>query len=298
MTGVLLTGPTGFIGQHCLRRLLAEHCEVHAVNRRGAGQGGGDDDTRVQWHAADLCDPAESRKLIEALRPSHVLHLAWEATPRLYNQSPENFKWLRSGIEMATAFGETGGTRFVGVGTSAEYQASDSPCQEDVTPITPATVYGKSKAAYWQALDALAQHFGFSAAWARIFLPYGPGDPPQRLVPSVMASLAAGRRVATTQGQQLRDFIHVTDVADLLVTLLLASETGVFNVGTGVQTRIRQVIEYLADCQGGLDLVDFGAITPPAGEASVLVADMSKVAARLGWKAAVSVRGGLDALLQ
>ncbi|MBC7636313.1 MAG: NAD-dependent epimerase/dehydratase family protein, partial [Acetobacteraceae bacterium] len=259
MKRVLVTGPSGFIGQHCLRRLITEDCEIHAANRRGISAAG----PRVQWHAADLCDPASNRALIEAVRPTHVLHLAWEATPRLYNQSPENFKWLCAGIEMATAFGEIGGTRFVGVGTSAEYQASLTPCQEDTTPIQPATVYGKTKASFAYALDGLSQHFKFSSAWARIFLPYGPGDPPQRLIPSVIASLDARRPVETTHGRQLRDFIYVTDVADCLVTLLFASEDGAFNVGTGVQTQIRSVIQHLADRCDGSAWLRFGAIKPP-----------------------------------
>lgn len=294
MKRVLITGPSGFIGQHCVQRLLAEDCEIHAVNRRGAGN----TDPRVNWHATDLCDAAASRTLIEAVRPSHLLHLAWEATPRLYNQSPENFKWLRAGIEMASAFGEIGGTRFVGVGTSAEYQASLAPCQEDITPIQPTTIYGKTKASYAFALDALSQHFKFSSAWARIFLPYGPGDPPQRLVPSVIAALDARRPVETTHGRQLRDFIFVTDVADCLVTLLFASEDGRFNVGTGAQTQIRSVIEHLADSRDGRALLKFGALTPPAGEAPVLVADMSKVKAKLNWTAATSITAGLNSLIR
>jgi nucleoside-diphosphate-sugar epimerase len=116
MMRVLITGPSGFIGTHCLRRLLAGDCEIHAVNRAGAGERA----DRVTWHGADLRDAAQAAALVVKVRPTHLLHCAWVATPRVYAQSPENADWLQSGTALAEAFGAHGGVRFVGVGTSAE----------------------------------------------------------------------------------------------------------------------------------------------------------------------------------
>jgi nucleoside-diphosphate-sugar epimerase len=198
---------------------------------------------------------------------------------------------------LASAFGAYGGVRFVGVGSSAEYDPGDLPCVEDETPIRPATIYGACKAACWLATQAAAQHHGFSAAWGRLFLAYGPGDSPPRLVPSVIASLFSGQPVLATHGAQMRDFIYAPDAADLLVRLLLSQETGAFNVGTGQATTIRSVVEYLAAQCGRPDLLRFGAIEPLAGEAPVLVADMSKVRDRLGLSAPTSIKDGLDRLL-
>jgi nucleoside-diphosphate-sugar epimerase len=294
MMRVLITGPSGFIGAHCLRRLLAEDCEIHAVNRAGAGE----HSERVTWHGADLRDPTLAAALVAKVRPTHLLHCAWVATPRVYAHSPENADWLRSGIALAFAFGAHGGTRFVGVGSSAEYDPGDTPCVEDQTLIQPATIYGKCKAASWLATQAAAQQRGFSAAWGRLFLPYGPGDQPQRLVPFVLAALRAGKPVPTTQGTQQRDFIYAPDAADLLVRLLLSTERGAFNVGTGRATTIRSVIEYLASRCGRPELPQFGAMAPAPGEPAVLVADMSKVRDRLSWSAPTDVRQGLDEILK
>jgi nucleoside-diphosphate-sugar epimerase len=294
MMRVLITGPSGFIGTHCLRRLLAEVCEIHAVNRAGAGE----HSERVTWHGANLRDPAQASALVAKVRPTHLLHCAWVATPRVYAHSPENADWLQSGIALASAFGADGGTRFVGVGSSAEYDPGDTPCVEDQTPIRPATIYGKCKAACWLATQAAAQQHGFSAAWGRLFLPYGPGDQPQRLVPLVLAALRAGKPVPTTQGTQQRDFVYAPDAADLLVRLLLSAESGAFNVGTGRATTIRSVIEYLASRCGRPELPQFGAMAPAPGEPAVLVADMLKVRDRLSWSAPTDVRQGLDEILK
>lgn len=293
MIRVLITGPSGFIGTHCLQRLAQEDCEIHAVNRSGAG----DHKDRVTWHAADLSDGAQAAALIAKMRPTHLLHAAWVATPRVYAHSPENFDWLRAGIALAAAFGTHGGTRFVGIGSSAEYDPSDLPCVEDETPIRPLTIYGKCKAACWLAVQAAAQQHGFSAAWCRLFLPYGPGAPPQRLIPSVLAAIRAGKALQTTHGEQQRDFIYASDAADILVRMLLSEENGAFNVGTGRATTVRSVVEYLASRYGRPDLPQFGAVSPTPDEPAVLVADMKKTHNRMSWSAATDIWSGLDAVL-
>ncbi len=293
MNRVLITGPSGFIGTHCLRRLATEDCEIHAVNRSGRGEPG----AGVTWHAADLRDADHVPSLVAKIRPTHLLHGAWVATPRRYGDSPENFAWLRSTIALAAAFGTHGGARFVGIGSSAEYDPGERPCVEDATPIRPATIYGKCKAASWLAVQAAAQHHGFSAAWGRLFLPFGPGDPPQRLIPSVLAALRAGQPVQTSHGTQQRDFIYAPDAADLLVRLLLSQEAGAFNIGTGRATTVRSVVEYLASRCRRPDLPQFGALALAPGEPAVLVADMGKVGKRLAWSPPTDLHQGLDRVI-
>lgn len=294
MRRVLVTGASGFIGTHCLRRLALEDCEIHAVSRSGNGEA----PANVVWHAADLRDPDQALPLIAKIHPTHLLHGAWIATPGTYGHSPENVTWLQSTIAVAEAFGAYGGTRYVGIGSSAEYSPDDRPCIEDKTPIRPATIYGKCKAAAWLAVQAAAQQHGFSAAWGRLFVPYGLGDPPQRLIPSVLGALRAGKPVPTTHGRQQRDFIYAPDAADLLARLLLSQEHGAFNVGTGRATTIRSVVEYLASRCGRPDLPQFGAIALAPGEPAVLVADMSKVRDRLAWSPATDIRNGLAEVMQ
>ena len=293
MKRVLVTGPSGFIGTHCLRRLLQGDCEIHAVNRNGHGE----PSARVTWHAGDLREVDQILPLIAKIRPTHLLHGAWIATPGLYSHSPENFAWLKSTIVLADAFGAHGGARFLGLGSSAEYDPGEVPCVEDETPIRPATIYGKCKAASWLVVQAAAQRHGFSAAWGRLFLPYGPGDPPQRLIPSLLAALRSGQPIQTTHGQQQRDFIYAPDAAYLLVGLLLTDEAGAFNIGTGRATTVRAVVEYLASHCGRPDLPQFGAKLLAPGEPAVLVADMSKVRRRLSWSPQTDIYDGLDRVL-
>jgi nucleoside-diphosphate-sugar epimerase len=289
---VLLTGATGFLGSHCLSRLLREQCVVHAVSRQPPSW----THDRVTWHAEDLRVPEAARQLVERVRPTHLLNNAWITTPGRFWSDPENLDWLQSGLAILRGFGEAGGVRFVGVGTCAEYDWEQARFVEDATPIRPRTLYGKAKAAMAAAVEAFSANYRFSAAWGRIFLPYGPGDSPQRLIPTVIEALLAGQTVDLSHGTQERDFIYAADVADLLVRLLAGGEEGAFNVGTGYGTQVRSVVERIADRLGGRELLRFGAVGSDI-EPARLVADMSKVALRLNWSASTSLEAGLEEVL-
>jgi nucleoside-diphosphate-sugar epimerase len=293
-TTVLATGCSGFLGRHCAAALVRRGFNVHAVSRirHGLAADG------TAWHKLDLQSWEGTERLIATLRPSHLLHLAWVTAPDRYRHTAENLDWMDASLALVKSFAEQGGRRFVGAGSCAEYEAVADRCIEDKTSIRPASLYGQCKAAFWMGTEAYARHYGFSAAWGRVFLPYGPGDEPRRLVPSLVTALGAGRSIDVTDGSQIRDFVYATDVADLLVRLLETPEaTGAYNVGTGDGTTVRQVIERVARHFHALGLVHFGARPGRRDEPPFLVADMAKVERVLGWRAATSIENGLEELL-
>ncbi|HEY7664510.1 MAG TPA: NAD(P)-dependent oxidoreductase [Xanthobacteraceae bacterium] len=292
---VFVTGGSGFLGRHCLDALSRRGFRVHAVSRtRNDASSNG-----IIWHNLDLLARGAVERAIERLRPSHLLHLAWMTTPDRYRNAPENVDWLEASLALLRAFGEQGGQRFVGVGSSAEYDAATGRCIEEATPIRPASLYGQCKAACWMAAEAYARRYRFSAAWARVFLPYGPGDAPQRLIPSLLAALGAGTPIDVTDGSQVRDFVYVTDIADLLARLTAAAQAhGAYNLGTGRGVPVRQVIEWAAARLHARELVRFGARPPRDDEPPALVADTGKAERVLDWRAPTSIEVGLERLLQ
>ncbi len=281
---VLATGCSGFLGRHCLEALVRHGFRVHAVSRAARTDQPAD---KIAWHNLDLQSRGPVERLIATLRPTHLLHLAWVTTPDVYRYAPENLDWLDASLALVRSFGEHGGQRFVGVGSCAEYGAGAGACVEDGTPIRPVTVYGQCKAAFWMATQAYAQRYGFSAAWGRVFLPYGQGDEPHRLIPSLLAALTAGTPINVTDGSQIRDFVCAADVAELLVRLLATPEArGAYNIGTGRGIAVRQVIEWVADHFRARELVHFGTRPRRDDEPPSLVADMAKIERVLGWHAA------------
>ena len=127
MKRVVVTGARGFVGRHCLPLLLARGYEVHAVSTRPGPTA--DDD--VRWHQVDLLDGAAAPALIDAVHPSHLLHLAWCTDHGAYWTSPQNLQWVETTLALARAFSRTG-RRIVMAGTCAEYRLGTSGlCGDD-----------------------------------------------------------------------------------------------------------------------------------------------------------------------
>jgi nucleoside-diphosphate-sugar epimerase len=286
---VLLTGATGFVGRHAGAALARRGFEVHAVARAPGPAAEG-----VAWHAADLLDGDAARRLVDRIRPTHLLHLAWYVEHGKFWHSPENLRWVAASLELVRAFRQAGGERAVLSGTCAEYEWGHGLCSEASTPTVPATLYGACKLALHQVVEAYARQSGMSAAWGRIFLLYGPHEPPARLVASVARALLRGEPAPCSHGMQVRDFLHAADAADAFAALLDSDVRGAVNIGSGEPVALRDVVQALAARAGRPDLLRLGALPAAPGDPAALTADVSRLRGEVGWSPALSLEAGLD----
>jgi nucleoside-diphosphate-sugar epimerase len=281
VSGVLVTGATGFVGRGTLLRLVASGMEVHAITSRTPGPAG---PAGVHWHHADLHDPRSTEAVLGEVAVTHLLHLAWYAEPGTFWTSSENLRWVEASLRLLRAFTANGGQRAVLAGTCAEYAWEDRvQCVEGKTPCRPATLYGASKHALHLVAERFAWQIGLSLAWGRIFFVFGPHEHPARLGGSVARALVMDEPAPCSHGRQVRDFLYSEDLADAFVALLLSSVDGAVNVASGRPVPIRRLVEALASAAGRPELVQFGARPANLNEPTELVADVTRLREEVGW---------------
>ena len=286
---VLLTGATGFIGRHAVEPLRARGYEIHAVSTKGSPA----DMPGVQFHQGNLLERGTAKRVLAAVKPSHLLHLAWYVVPGKLITSPENYEWVRASMELVQEFAAAGGKRVTSCGSGYEYDWRYGFCNEQLTAQVPNTVYGACK----QALNLMTENFAatanLSSAWGRVFFLYGPHEHPQRLVSSIILSMLRGEPAKSSHGRQIRDYMHVQDVADGLVALLDSELRGTVNVSSGRATQIRDIVLTLGSLLGRPELVQLGALPARANDAPMVVGDNAKIMAELGWQPKFELESGL-----
>lgn len=289
MKKILVTGASGFIGRQCLTPLLEKGYEVHALALEPAA--GCEKD--IIWHCQNFLDNGKTQHLIESVKPSHCLHLAWYTEPGKYWESSENLCWTASSISLLYFFRQQGGERFVGAGTSAEYNWNYSHCSETTTPLEPATLYGTCKNTLQKILASFSENTSLSSAWGRVFFLYGPHEHPARLVPAVINSLIRGEPALCSHGDQIRDFMHVSDVANAFIFLLESKATGAVNIASGQPVAVKDVIYKIAEHLNGFDKIKLGAL-PDKNEPAILTADVTRLQHEIGYNPRLDLDAGLE----
>jgi nucleoside-diphosphate-sugar epimerase len=296
VTRVLVSGAGGFVGLPLIARLARADAEVHALCRREPASA----PAGVRWHRLDLSDHAAVLELMHELAPERLAHLAWCTEHGRFWRAPENLAWVEHSLHLLRTFTRCGGQRLVMLGTCAEYDWSTAagPLHESGSPLAPATLYGVAKDALRRVAGAYAEQEGVAFAWARLFSPYGPREDPRRLVPSVIRSLLMGQSVAIGSGAQVRDFMHVEDVAGAVVALLDSSVIGAVNIASGVGFTVAAVVDQIERLTGGPGLVRRGALPERLDEPPLLLADVARLREEVGYSPRWTLADGLAATVR
>jgi nucleoside-diphosphate-sugar epimerase len=299
---VLVSGAGGFIGRWSVPALLRSGYEVHAVlsgnARRNSPMRKNPAQLRgAKIHLADLLNHSDVDKLMGEVRPTHLLHFAWIATPGLYWQSAENFRWLEASEHMLRSFASHGGSRVVMAGSCAEYDWSRAQlCDEFGSPLADEndapgraagvapSPYASCKIALQKSLTEFGRREHLSTAWGRIFFQFGPYEHPDRLVPSVIRNLLLNREAPLSHGRQVRSFLHVADVGDAFAAVLDGEIEGPVNIGSRESVTLADLAERIGRHIGRPDLLRLGARAAAAEDPAVLIPDLRRLCNEAHWQ--------------
>jgi dTDP-6-deoxy-L-talose 4-dehydrogenase (NAD+) len=292
---ILLTGPTGFIGSAFARLALERGHRVGGLVIPGEtipqGLAGRE---QLSWFRGTLETAPWAE--IGPFAPEVCVHTAWITTPGVYLESPENEKFRDASADFLRRIRACGTNHIVGLGTCVEYQITDQPLSEELTPLEPTTTYARCKNELRLRLEAEAAAEGFGFCWGRVFYPYGPGEHPSRLCSSILQKLSAAETITLRTPASTKDYIFIEDLAAALLTVVEKRFRGTINLGTGQGVSVGEIARRLGALLGRAQLVQ-EAVVPAADPFPFVVADAGKLKS-LGWSQAVSLEDGLSRLVR
>lgn len=297
---VLVTGGVGFLGFAVARLLHARGDDIHvivrpstAASRLGALPEG------ITVHGADLANPSTASKAIESSRPEVVIHAA-SSHGHAMSSEQRLAAWrddVIGTVVLLESLRRNLPDLFVHVGSSLVYRPSSGPLGENAA-LGPETLRGATNLAAATAVEQWSLEGGIPAVVVRPFSVYGPGQDETMVIPVLLRSLASGSPFAIASAESRRDFVHIDDVARCIVLAASqpANEVPVLNVGTGVETSIKELIE-IAERVTGMTVVPARDPHPPTPPSRPhWRADPSLASTVLGWTADISLEEGLSML--
>lgn len=284
---VMVVGGAGFVGRSFGAALEREGVAFHVVDNFSVDDGG-----RARHFVAlrdwdcsvvDVTDRTALRDMVADYRPTHVVHLASRHFVPACNADPLGTLGVNTHgtAHVVDVIGElTLRPRLVFVSSAAVYAPHTGPLREDSSAVGPADVYGMSKLLAEQLVMA------YTGDWniVRLFNVFGSHDPHAHIIPDVVRRIRAGETLSLGNLHVERDFVHVGDVAEALLTVLLDGAPGEsYNIGSGTSHPIADVVSRVCEIHGYAGGVDYGDSTRLRRfDNPVLRADISKARA-LGW---------------
>ncbi len=237
---IAVTGASGFIGRHVLSELLKRSRDVVALvrnneNHQFAPFG-------IELFPCDIHNPPDNT--FEMLgRPDVLIHLAWGGLPNYHSmhhleqELPGQYNFLKSLVR-------DGLSALVVSGSCFEYGMQSGQLSEEMK-LTPHTTYGHAKNNLCQQLEQLKTKQPFLFTWARLFYLFGEGQGPGSLFSQLKLSVAQDNKSFNMSGgEQVRDYLHVSEAAKLIVMLALnRADLGAVNVCSGQPISVRNLVE-------------------------------------------------------
>jgi UDP-glucose 4-epimerase len=293
---LLVTGASGFVGAAVVRLAVQRGDTVIALVGPRSDLARLESVRReIEVARADITDGRALSEVVGLAAPDACVHLAARgAVVREDDLTTLLAANAAVPAALAQALAAAGAGRLVTAGSSSEY-GSVRGAMEEASAARPDDFYGVAKLAGGLLARIVGARCGLETVHLRLFSVYGPGEDRRRLVPSMIDALLGARPLALTPGEQVRDFVYVDDVAEALLeaTHRPGLDGHTLNVGTGVQTSVRQLGAIVADQLGGHQLLRFGERPYRPDERFSWRAGTVLTERTLGWTAGTPLAEGI-----
>jgi UDP-glucose 4-epimerase len=303
---ILVTGGAGYIGSNTTLNLLDAGYDVVVVDNLSRGNRGAVDPARLR--VVDLADTDGLIRVMNEKPVDAVIHFAAfiavgesMKVPEIYFQNN-----TAGSLSLFTAMLKTGISKIVFSSTAAVYGMPENVPIPETEPRAPVNAYGESKVMVEKILEWFDQLHGMRSVCLRYFNASGADpkcragedhEPETHLIPLLFRAVQTGKPVtlfgddyATPDGTCIRDYIHVTDLAQAHIAAVEAlcggSGSKKYNVGTGYGYSVKEVLGAVERVTG--KPVPFEMGPRREGDPPTLVADSSRLQSELGWKPAYS----------
>lgn len=238
---ILISGSKGLIGRQLKERLEIVYPEalIYELNRTK-------DLSNENSISLDLLttDKITCYGIFEKIKPKLFFHLAWTTDHEEYLTSKKNKKWEEVTINLIDAFYECGGYKFIGIGSSIEYDWREKGpfCEYETSLNGNEWEYGISKLNVYNYLQSKA---GISFLWCRVFFVFGPGQEQSRLVPLLINNALYQRSSLKVNKSLSRDFISTFEISKQIAIISRSNYSGAINICSGISIKIKELISII-----------------------------------------------------
>jgi len=293
---ILIVGGTGFIGYHLAKKLLKKGWNVTSISSKPP--------RKIRYLTGvnyKVCDITNKKKLKKKINKSfkYVVNLGG------YVDHTDKKKTLKSHYygckNLAEIFLKKNLISFVQMGSSIEYGDIKSPQKETSRTTLKAvkSVYGKAKLLSSKYLIKLFKKKKFPATILRLYLAYGPKQDINRFLPIIINGCLKNKKFACSEGKQLRDFVHVEDVVEVIIKSLTNKNARgqIINVGSGNPKKIINIIKSIQKISKG-GHPQFGLIKLRKDEILEQYPNIKKAKKIIKWKPKISFKRGLKSTIK
>lgn len=296
MKKAYVTGATGAIGMALVAELLKNNIEVKVFLRKDSERSGRiaesfGEELKSGNISVEYVSLEELKHFMENVytrgRQDRVFyHLGWSGTfGKLRNDAGLQQKNVEYTLDAVRLAGRLGCTKFIGVGSQAEYGRVSTRLTPD-TDTAPENEYGRAKLAAGVSSRELCRELGIEHAWVRVLSVYGPYDGMNTMITSVIRGLLKGDRVSLTKGEQMWNYLYSEDAGKELYLLgAKAVRNGAVYILAGSEEHsLKEYVVRLCRAMDADDkLLGFGDVLYGAGQVMCLTADISALCSDTGY---------------